>query len=746
MSKKPLGLKIKLTFTFIFFVAFGTITIATFILFTASGVYVEQTESKLENMALNKAAYFQEKINNVISLTKSVGRVYHSVKDLDEPMRRPVLSDILKKSFETRSDLIAFSQWTILPPGIIDHRDEKNKPTEFEKYYHMMFQSWKGQLDINPKIDYNAYESGEWWDVPLKTKKMFFTEPYLWDYKGNIGTLFVASLCEPLLDNGKFIGLSGHDLNLTNFQSEIEKIKPFEGTYSYLATAKGTVVAYQNEWIGKSLGEAIPMYKDSRQQVGKILKVDGYWHVSAPLNFNLDGEPWVLTIAVPENEIMAPFWKMLYISITIFLVIIAIVIAISIFLASRITNPIITISEILKKVSRGDLNVNFELNQNDEIGILAHSVKDMTTSLKQKVELARRISDGDLSGDTVLASEKDVLGQALKSMTDNLNTIIKKITNGSVTLSDSVDELSTVSSQILGNTKDMADQSNTMAGASTEMNSNVETLAAGAQERSANISSISATSTQMSQSVAEILKSLTGLSETINIVSDKSKNAYDVTIQAKEMSDSATAIMNQLSSSASEINEVTELIKAIAQQTNLLALNANIEAASAGEAGKGFAVVANEIKDLAQQSSSSAEAIANKIMDIQKSSEQSSTSMEQISKIITTINDSSSDITNYVTDGSETVNIIVQNMKESNSGIADIAKMIDEMSNMVDESAKTTAELSKGTNDIARNMNRFDESVSKTASGITQVSNQTENLNSLAHELQDIVKEFKLKD
>jgi methyl-accepting chemotaxis protein len=42
---------------------------------------------------------------------------------------------------------------------------------------------------------------------------------------------------------------------------------------------------------------------------------------------------------------------------------------------------------------------------------------------------------------------------------------------------------------------------------------------------------------------------------------------------------------------------------AISNQTNLLALNASIEAARAGAAGRGFAVVADEIKNLAENSS-----------------------------------------------------------------------------------------------------------------------------------------------
>jgi putative methionine-R-sulfoxide reductase with GAF domain len=94
---------------------------------------------------------------------------------------------------------------------------------------------------------------------------------------------------------------------------------------------------------------------------------------------------------------------------------------------------------------------------------------------------------------------------------------------------------------------------------------------------------------------------------------DATRVAQEAVARASEMTTNVTA----LSESSIAIGDVIKIISSIADQTNLLALNATIEAARAGDVGKGFAVVAGEVKDLARETATATQKVAEQIAGIQ---------------------------------------------------------------------------------------------------------------------------------
>lgn len=87
-------------------------------------------------------------------------------------------------------------------------------------------------------------------------------------------------------------------------------------------------------------------------------------------------------------------------------------------------------------------------------------------------------------------------------------------------------------------------------------------------------------------------------------------------------SQKAMQVMERLSHQAQQVGKIIGVIKDLVGDTELLAFNAAIIAAKAGDEGKGFAVVAEEIKDLADRTTDSAQDIQRIIQAISKDTEE----------------------------------------------------------------------------------------------------------------------------
>lgn len=158
-----------------------------------------------------------------------------------------------------------------------------------------------------------------------------------------------------------------------------------------------------------------------------------------------------------------------------------------------------------------------------------------------------------------------------------------------------------------------------------------------ARESAAQAGGLSASTEQVSASVTTVAAAIEEMSATSREIAQQTTTAATITSQAAAAAGETSTTVARLGAASEEISAVIEVITQIAEQTNLLALNATIESARAGAAGRGFAVVADQVKDLAHETASATEDIADRVRLIQSDAGEVTDDIGRIREVIAQI-------------------------------------------------------------------------------------------------------------
>jgi methyl-accepting chemotaxis protein len=109
------------------------------------------------------------------------------------------------------------------------------------------------------------------------------------------------------------------------------------------------------------------------------------------------------------------------------LVVIAILLLVTNFIANMISRPINKITNIAEEMARGKVNQEITIHGEDEIGRLADSFREVLRTLLAKASAAEQISQGNMDVEISVASDDDILGNAMIAMKDSVNAVITEI-------------------------------------------------------------------------------------------------------------------------------------------------------------------------------------------------------------------------------------------------------------------------------------------------------------------------------
>jgi len=278
---------------------------------------------------------------------------------------------------------------------------------------------------------------------------------------------------------------------------------------------------------------------------------------------------------------------------------------------------------------------------------------------------------------------------------------IGQISAGSTKLMETAESISHASSEVATAAQRQADSTSAMAAAIEQMTVSINHISDGARE------------TERDSSVAAEMAE-TGERR----VSSASSEMHSIERSVSSAADQ----LRTLESRTNEISSIANVIKEIAAQTNLLALNAAIEAARAGEQGRGFAVVADEVRKLAERTSTATEEIGAMIGAIQSGTANAVGAMEGVLP--------------QVAHGVELAQQAAQSLRDIKAGAATTLDRIRDV-------ALATQEQSAASNAIAQQVEGIAQMVEETSVSMQNTAGSANTLEQVARDLGTLVARFR---
>ncbi|HWQ65639.1 MAG TPA: methyl-accepting chemotaxis protein [Methanospirillum sp.] len=325
--------------------------------------------------------------------------------------------------------------YTIWEPGAFDNRDAElvlkdgyDKTGRLRIYW---YRDAGGSL-IRKMYDDTSRDPTDYYEIPKKTMNGVLTEPYIETMQGS--PVLMTSVATPIIRDGKFAGIVGVDVTLSDIEKIVDAISIYGGTGKVLVVSNAGMAAGvtgTEDVAGKDLKEVAPLLNLDSTLISDVIKknsatsfdANGYIGAIVPVMVGTSKTPWAVVAYAPRDIVTAEATAQTATLIIIGILISALGLGVLFLVARSISRPIEEITSLAHAVAEGDLSANVEIHQRDEVGRLADAFRAMNASLLDKTGAAEQIAQGNFAFMIPIVSDQDLLGKSMVRMKEEISAV-----------------------------------------------------------------------------------------------------------------------------------------------------------------------------------------------------------------------------------------------------------------------------------------------------------------------------------
>jgi len=554
-----------------------------------------------------------------------------------------------------------------------------------------------GAMFLEPKTELPAdYDprKRDWYKKAVESPgKTVWSDPYASADQNKFVITVATTITDP--SSNSLVGVVAADITLDKIADELNKRKIEHEGKAILLDPNGVAMVHPT-MQQKNVKDELPYIKqiyDSKEMQGSIDYVeDGLDKVI--IYKKIEGLNWIIAYTFNKDILFQKINEIRNMILLVFVIAIGIALVLTYIGAKRISKPIVTLTALMERVSKGDLTVQAQVSGHDEIAKLSLYFNQMMGEMRNLIERIV-LAASDVSA---FSAQLTRSAQQTASVSEEVARTIEQVAEGTV-------------SQAV-----QAEKGNEM------MNDLADTIV--------NLVTASDRMTEMGNTAAKANQQ--GLSQVSNLQQRANEN--------KQVMETIETVIHSLNERAKEIDVIINVITEISNQTSLLSLNAAIEAARAGEHGKGFAVVASEVQKLAQQTSLAAEDIRKRIETIQAEAGRAANEMSTKGRTITQLQyESVADAEKAFRDIADAIDQIVIQMETFTNETT-------EMTRSKDTAVLAIQEISAVSEQAAAAAQEVTASTQEQIAALKGVQEAAEQLTVLSNKLQTATTQFRLHE